>query len=352
MKIQFQQKVSIPFFCASMLVSIAGTYFISNYFNTKKNTELALEKEFEFNNSPTQLTNNASCSYAIKRLSGYNYIKPIMFVESECESEALGIVKHDVAALIDKYKSSGVINSASVYLKDYSDNSWFGINENEEYKPGSLLKVPELIAILKMSESNPAFLNKKITYDKPYAFGKMGLYLSKTLVLGHTYTVKELLYYMIAYSDNRATALLNANIDYKIFTKIFNDFGLKTPDWKAGDYPISARNYSLFMRSLYNACYLSKDNSELATQMLSQCDFNKGIKKGLPSDIKIAHKFGESGTNTEQQLHESALIYLKNKTYLVTIMTRGTNPLNLPIVIENISYTIYKGIEATNADTI
>ena len=352
MKINFSKRISIPFFCASILISIVSTYLVSNYFNTKKNSEIALEKNFEINNSPAQLTNHSSCTYAVKRLSGYNYIRPIMFVETECESEELGIVKHDVSSMIDKYKSTGIINSASVYLKDYSDNSWFGINENEEYKPGSLLKVPELITVLKMSESNPGFLNKKITYDQPYNFGKMGLYLSKTLVLGHTYTVKELLYYMIAYSDNRATALLNANIDYKTFTKIFTDFGLKAPDWNAGDYPISAKNYSLFMRCLYNACYLSKDNSELATQMLSQCDFKLGIQKGLPGDIKIAHKFGESGTKTEQQLHESALIYLNNKTYLLTIMTRGANPLNLPIVIENISYTIYKGIENSESSPI
>ncbi len=60
--------------------------------------------------------------------------------------------------------------------------------------------------------------------------------------------------------------------------------------------------------------------------------------------VPIAHKFGESGTPIEMQLHESAIVYLKNKPYLLTVMTKGKDNKTLSKLIGEISAVTYKNM--------
>ena len=59
-------------------------------------------------------------SNKLKRLSGYKYAMPLMFVDNTCQSEKLSSLKNELNNLFNKYKESGVLISASLYLKDYN----------------------------------------------------------------------------------------------------------------------------------------------------------------------------------------------------------------------------------------
>jgi beta-lactamase class A len=323
-------KKSLGILAFSMIATNAFTYYYAN----KKNN---LETE-EVSNTD----GNATASYKVKRISGYNFIKPILVVDEQYESNHLNPVKQNLTNLIDNYKKIGVINSASVYIKEFNGNGWTGINTEEKFMPGSLMKVPELIAYLKMNEIKPGTLDKVILFDKIESRDRKTNFNSKSIQLGKKYTVRELLKYMISYSDNNATALLNNNIDLEIFKKVFTDLNLPAPDWSAKTYPITAREFSVFMRALYNGTYLNDENSEIATKLLSQCDFKEGMLAGLPPNTKVAHKFGESGTPQEQQLSESAIIYLNDNPYAITIMTKGKDYKQLPQIIKEISNATYQ----------
>jgi beta-lactamase class A len=323
-------KKSLGILAFSMIATNAFTYYYAN----KKNN---LETE-EVSNTD----GNATASYKVKRISGYNFIKPILVVDEQYESNHLNPIKQNLTNLIENYKKIGVINSASIYIKEFNGNGWTGINTEEKFMPGSLMKVPELIAYLKMNEIKPGTLDKVILFDKMESIDRKTNFNSKSIQLGHKYTVRELLKYMISYSDNNATALLNNNIDLEIFKKVFTDLNLPAPDWGAKTYPITAREFSVFMRALYNGTYLNDENSEIATKLLSQCDFKEGMLAGLPANTKVAHKFGESGTPQEQQLSESAIIYLNDNPYAITIMTKGKDYKQLPKIIKEISNAAYQ----------
>lgn len=150
---------------------------------------------------------------------------------------------------------------------------------------------------------------------------------------------------MIIHSDNDATSLLFANMDLDVFKKIFTDFGLAEPNLQSSNYPITAREFSYFMRGLYNASYLNDKNSEFATELLGKCNFKNGMVSSIPSSTKIAHKFGESGDAKEQQLSESAIIYLNDNPYLITVMTKGKDYKQLPQIIKEISASVYQSME-------
>jgi beta-lactamase class A len=252
--------------------------------------------------------------------------------------------KQEIEQLIQNYKTLQGVTSASINLRDYSNNEWININENEKYDPGSLFKVPILMTFLKMNELSPGVLNKEILYSQPFAINKQVAYKSKAIQLGNKYKVKELLKYMIEYSDNTATALLSNNIKTEVFVKLFTDFGLKAPVIDATQYQLTAQQYSYFMRAIYNASYLNVADSEYAAEMLTKCDFKDGILNGLPKGAEVAHKFGESGTPTDRQLHESAIVYLDGKSYLLTIMTKGKDIKVLSKMMGDISRLVYSNI--------
>ena len=136
------------------------------------------------------------CGYTQPRLSGYEFIKPLMFIEQDCESEKYAPLKQSLINIIEKYKSSGAIISASVYVEEFEEEAWICINNNEQYIPASLLKLPLLVTMLHVSEDNPSILNRVIRFDKPSTSDYHQAFNSKSIVLGHNYTIKELLEYI------------------------------------------------------------------------------------------------------------------------------------------------------------
>ena len=284
------------------------------------------------------------CKFNTVRLKGYELIKPLMFVDTDCEGSNLASTKQGIEQLIQNYKTLQGVSSTSVYLRDYRTNEWICINENEKYDPGSLFKVPILMAYLKMNELSPGVLNKEILYGQHFAINKEVMYKSKSIQLGTKYKVKDLLKYMIEYSDNNATALLSNNINSEVFIKLFTDLDMKAPVIDANQYQLGAQQYSYFMRSIYNASYLTIEDSEYAAELLTKCDFKDGILKGLPKEILVAHKFGESGTPIDRQLHESAIVYLSGKPYLITIMTKGKDIKVLSNLMADISQLVYSNM--------
>ena len=102
-----------------------------------------------------------------------------------------------------------------------------------------------MIAILKMNEFNPGFLNKTIIYSKNINDGKNVAFNDKSIILGNTYTIRELLTYMIKYSDNKATILLENQMDSRILQKLFKDVGLEVPNIYASQYQFTPKHLKL-----------------------------------------------------------------------------------------------------------
>ena len=315
-----------------MFMVSGATIFVTRYVYAHRN-----EKE----------TSNKS-EYNIKRLSGYKFIQPLLSAKPSSESEEYIEVKRSVEDLIQEYKDKGVLEAASVYLRDFDQGNWFHAYDTGRYLPGSILKISVLMTYLKMDEENPGVLERKITYEKNYITKAVQNIVTKGIEFGKTYTIRQLLEYMIEYSDNKASLILNENMDVNILKKIFTDLNIKPPEKDAVIYELSARECSRFMEVLFNATYLNNKNSEYAMTLLTKSHFSDGIVKGVPeSDLLIAHKFGESGNIINRQLHETAVLYLKNKPYLITIMTLGKNNVDLSSlaeVLQGISNRIYHKI--------
>jgi len=291
--------------------------------------------------------NGSVCSYNLPRLAGYHFVHPLMFAEPNCESEKYAPLKERIQQEIESLRGEGVITDASVYVCDFDEEAWISINEQEKFSPGSLLKVPVLITYLRMSEETPRLLDQRLIAPGHDNSLPVPEYKSKSIVPGQGYTIRELLRYMIAYSDNDATNLLMSRLTDAEYLKTFTDFGLPAPE-KGKVYPVSAKAFSVYMNVLYDGGYLTFANSDYAISLLSQSEFTEGIVKGVPETVKVAHKYGEWGEGDSRELHETAIIYMNRSPYLLTIMTRGHDTQKLSEALSSISKITYDDMERNN----
>ena len=330
------RKVPLYLLFITLVLCLVGSFLTFRFINQNAEAE-----QSSISNGPQPI-----CNLNIARLKGFEFIKPILYAEPACESADFSPLKNELTALINNFKLSGDITSASVYVREFGQARWMVINENEKYSPGSLLKVPELIAFCKMNELKPGFFEKSVTYKTKTETHRNITFKSKHITLGQSYTIKELLKYMIVYSDNEATLLLNSIIDRNIFNNVFTDLGLPAPDYSANDYPMTTAAYSSFLKELYNSTYLNATHSEFCMNLMSQSDYTDGLVSGLPKNCVAVHKFGEGGYPNAPNFNETAIVYCNNKAYLLTVMSKGTDLVKMPNFVKAISQLVYNKMTA------
>ncbi len=279
----------------------------------------------------------------------YRYIKPLLGFNlgEKKEFDEYTNLESQLTREIDRFVKEKKIASASVYFREMENGHWTGVNEDDLYSPASLYKVALMIAVLKHAESNPSILDEKIVFEGSRLLEKPD---NPPMVIGQSYTMRDLLSRLIVLSDNDARDLLRSRLNPKSVGDVFYDLGLTEPGPQDTGDSMSARAYSRFFRALYNATYLNRSYSEYALDLLSKTEFNSGLVNGLPEKARtlvVAHKFGhrifpEPVNGISRELHDCGIIYYPNKPYFLCIMTKGTTVENLYEVIQAVSRIVYE----------
>ena len=239
----------------------------------------------------------------------------------------------------------------SVFMRDLKSRRWLGVNENENYSPASLLKLPLLIAYYELSEVQPDILLRKYIYRGQSSTPNdiQDIKPESKLEEGKEYTSEELLYRMIVYSDNETVGPLFNFIGSKYVNEIFTDLGIYVPvsGGMETDF-LSPKIYAAIFRSLYNSIFLRPENSEKILDLLTKTTFKDGLVAGVPEQITVAHKFGEreikdSATGSViRNLYDCGIVYDPEHPYILCVMTRGQDWENLKEIIKNISRLVYE----------
>jgi beta-lactamase class A len=295
-------------------------------------------------------TDDKTDDFIESRSGGYRFINPLLECDNFKKSKLMPLValEKDLNTYIEKVITEKKCSHVSVYFRDLNNGPWIGIGENKIYSPASLLKVPILIATMKKADSNRSFLDIMLPYDKRLDIDFTPNIKDSSLQIGKSYTVYDLARRMIKFSDNEAKALLFNFLEEDIFYQVSEDLGINYRGLNLDVNSITVKQYSSFFRILYNSTYLSRKMSEMSLKILSESSFNKGIEAGIPSNITVAHKFGERGflDSNMKQLHDCGIVYYPNSPYLICIMTKGNDLDVLSTVISDISRMVYEKVDS------
>lgn len=280
--------------------------------------------------------------------TGFDYVRPLLACDTlkDFESISYSGLKEQFRTYTDSELSKKNVTDVSVYFRDLSNGQWTAINPDEYFHPASLLKVANLISVMKEEDAGRNILKKTFTVDpKTVPAVEQSIPPTHTLQDFETYTVNDLLRYLITYSDNRVNKALNTIADLNMLATVYADFGVETKDTD-GSFMVTPRAYALFFRALYNGTYLSKQLSERSLELLGDTDYNNGLVAGVPQGTLIAHKFGndvrkDADGAVIQELHDCGVIYRKDGDYVLCVMTKGTDVQKMESVISTISSIAY-----------
>ncbi len=271
-------------------------------------------------------------------------LNPLLRTHPALEFKELKPFSYKIRALIEKSTSTGQAEHVAVYFRDMENGPLRGANFEEKFSPASLLKVPLMMATLKLAEADPAILERRLRNDGDAP--ARSDFNGHALQSGKDYTVEQLLRAMIVSSDNNAVLLLRQVVGDAPLNDVFQDFGLVIPAVRTLDDSMSVREYASFFRILYNASYLNKEMSQKALEYLLASDFKRGIVAGVPPGVRVAHKFGERShfDSDKKQLHDCGIVYHPRQHYILCVMSRGQDFDKLSGVIRDISALVYSEV--------
>jgi len=293
--------------------------------------------------------------------SEYRYINPLLSCETNHLEQSINI--QDLNLKLEKLVKSNIeankITNASIYFRDLNNGPWIFTGDSEKYSPASLFKITVLLTYYRLAGENPELLQQsilnKLGEDSSYS-ELQNIKPSQIIEPDKNYTVEELIERMIRYSDNLAHESLVNYLDQNYpgeLNKTVETFGFVSNDSEEipydGDF-VTPKEYSSFLRALYNSSYLSQKYSSKALEIMTDSEYKEGLRAKVPDNIEIAHKFGERGyTNTNaKQLHDCGIIYAENKPYILCVMTKGQDFTKQSNFIKSVSQTVYENYILAN----
>ena len=263
---------------------------------------------------------------------------------------SFGYFADDIKDYVRKVTNHIDIQNISIYFRDLANGSTFGVNQDVPFKPGSLLKVPLVIGYLKKSEKDPTILQKTIKFENEALLKIYDLQSqtpSKKLEIGKSYTIKELIEAAILRSDNVAANMLEHYDKRASMIQISGEMDIPIHTGIPPLRNITIKEYAGFFRMLYNASYLTHENSNYLLDLLTESEFKDGLLIGVDPGVVVAHKFGESIDREDPSIHffsECGIVYYPKRPYLLCITMRGKNEAQLIKSIQEISALVFKKV--------
>lgn len=289
--------------------------------------------------------------YIEKHEGQSNYINPLLacdVADDVISNPELIPFKEKIQEYLNTKIDKRLATKVGVYYRELDDGYWFSIGDTEKFIPASMRKVPLMIALLKQADNEKDLLERLVTFDLSNDYNlNQNIKPSQALVFGKKYSIEELIYRMIVYSDNNAFTFLTKIVDPAQLNKVYVSIRTQNPRVVKDDDFLSIQTYESFFRILYNASYLSRNASNWALDVLSKSEFRTGLVAGVPHEVKVSHKFGEKSDASEGtvQLHDCGIVYYPKHPYLLCVMSKGPNFQLLDDVISEISRISFSEVD-------
>ena len=245
----------------------------------------------------------------------------------------------DLEKIIYNYTDQIAITAVSLD----KEKTPFYLNEKKAFVSASMIKLLILCEFIDQVDNKNISLINIYTYrEEDYVEGSGVI---QNMTFGTNFSYDTLALYMIEYSDNIATNVLidilgKDNINNKSQELGLNETRLnrKMMYWDGTENYINAEDTEFILKGLLYNKIGSVEMCERAIEyLLSNKDFDS-IMRGLPKDVKCAHK---SGSLDLPVRHDGGIVYAENK-YIIIILTKNfTNVTDANYLMGNISEIVY-----------
>lgn len=192
-----------------------------------------------------------------------------------------------------------------------------GLNNDSEFTAASLLKVPVVMAYLRMKERLGIKEDKTVTLQQADLDSKYGELYKKGV--GYPINLGDAVKLTLQQSDNTASLVLAHRTPVEDFTYVYE--GLDIQPALEGDNPIiTAEQYISILKALYFSSILNREDSQYVLDLLTKTDFNNMMPSGVPHDVIIAHKVG---LIDEQIYNDCGIVYVPTRPYALCMISQS-----------------------------
>lgn len=212
--------------------------------------------------------------------------------------------------------------NVSVYVENFRNGAFMGINEKTGFFPTSLNKLPVAILIMKKIEQGELNFDSMIKLNEENRVESYGdLYKSEK----NEFPLRFVLEKMLKESDNTALSMLldQLNLDDLQFLLDYYDIDIKVHKTKGIEEDlITPKAMSNLFRSIYFSTVLNPEDSEYLLSLLTSTTFDIKTIAKLPDNVKVTQKFGVNYYNNNQFFHDCGIIYIDESRIFYCVMTK------------------------------
>ena len=205
-----------------------------------------------------------------------------------------------------------------LYIKDLSLNTEYEFNENEDFYPLSLYKVPVSYIVVKDIEKGKLNWEDEITYTRSDYYDQYGTIASSGF--GSKYTVDKIVELMLRESDNTAFKMIEnllgkeyLNSEFKKITEnenadLFNEEEVTTP-----------KTFAFIIENIFFKTSMQDQNREKLLSYMYPTAYDEALNPYLRENLVFYHKVGIS----EGMYHNCGIVRSEEKNIILCLMSKN-----------------------------
>lgn len=202
----------------------------------------------------------------------------------------------------------------SIYYKNLTTGSYFGIDETQIETGASVNKLPIVAALYSLAKKGDIDLDDQITIQKDdiqdYGTGSI-----RYQQMPQTYSLRNLAKLSLQKSDNTAAHVISVRIGEEKVQDFVDSWGMNQTSM--ADNKTSAIDMATLFEKIYKNEITDAANTKEFLQFMTNTEFEDRLTKGLPKNTKIYHKTGDG----EGFVHDVGIIETDKTTYYLGVMT-------------------------------
>lgn len=225
----------------------------------------------------------------------------------------------DPSPVLDEIRdlTQDLAGTYGIYVYRFQDGEEYGLNERKVFPAASLNKLPVMVVAYQQAEEGKLDLEAKYILKEGDKVQGAGILYSKPA--GTEYTYRQLIEYMGRHSDNTA---------FKVMRQVTGETILDqtTPE-----------EIGTLFKKLYEGELISQEHRDELLKFLTNTSFEDRIPKGVPENIRVAHKIG-----TLAGVYSDAGIIFAEEPFVLVIMSRDARESEALEVLPQITQAVWE----------
>jgi beta-lactamase class A len=214
-----------------------------------------------------------------------------------------------------------------VAVRNHITDELIYINEDELFSAASIIKIPIMMEAYHQAQQGAVSLDDVLVLNAKDVVGGCGIL--QGMHPGMQLTVRDTIVLMITVSDNTATNMMIELVGIEAVNQRMIELGaeksilrrkLMMPELarKGIKNELTAKDVLIFLDTLANGTYISKNACEDMMDILKLQQLNHKIPLLLPQNVTVAHKTGEDDKIT----HNAGVMYYKEGSLSLCVLSQ------------------------------